>query len=421
MEANSQHEFHPDAESLNAFAEHALEEQERGEVLKHLAVCGRCRQVVALAWDAAGVEAAVRVASPAARPAIVQPNTWWRRWRLVWVPTAVVAAFAVASISVYIRQTGQHDANIKIAEQTPTQGKGPASVPPQPIESEAAPPPTAPAPAAPVPRAANALKAERSGAETRRQRQEAAAPSAMSRELEVTGRAEPAPLPAAAASSAEAPGLVGEGLLAGGKPTLYKTPAAAAWQEAQKQQEQKKLQAGPLAVHGQMFGAEAAAPANDHGANKGALPSSAQVVVLNSEAEMQAAPVTSFGGFERSRPATIIAGAEKSIHLPSSLPSVSIASADHRMLAIDEAGALFVSEDSGRTWVRVPPQWSGLAKVVRKQTAGQGSAEEAPATERPEKPSADTGGAPSPAAVFELLNDKGQTWMSTDGMTWTAK
>ena len=49
MSATSQHGFHPDAESLSAFAEQALEGRERGEVLNHLAVCGRCRHVVALA------------------------------------------------------------------------------------------------------------------------------------------------------------------------------------------------------------------------------------------------------------------------------------------------------------------------------------------------------------------------------------
>ncbi len=53
MTATSQHGFHPDAESLSAFAEQALGERERAEVLAHLAVCGRCRQVVALAREAA--------------------------------------------------------------------------------------------------------------------------------------------------------------------------------------------------------------------------------------------------------------------------------------------------------------------------------------------------------------------------------
>ena len=53
MSARSQHGFHPGAESLSAFAEQALAERERAEVFAHLAVCGRCRRVVALAREAA--------------------------------------------------------------------------------------------------------------------------------------------------------------------------------------------------------------------------------------------------------------------------------------------------------------------------------------------------------------------------------
>jgi anti-sigma factor ChrR (cupin superfamily) len=49
MNVRDQHEMHPDAETLSAFTEQALNSKERGQVLEHLAACGRCRQVVALA------------------------------------------------------------------------------------------------------------------------------------------------------------------------------------------------------------------------------------------------------------------------------------------------------------------------------------------------------------------------------------
>jgi hypothetical protein len=116
MTATSQHGFHPDAESLSAFSEQALNERERMEVLAHLAVCGRCRQVVALAREAADageVTAAARLRKTNA------PDSWWKQWRLVWVPTAVVAAFAAASISVYIERSDRHGPDTKIAEQNP--------------------------------------------------------------------------------------------------------------------------------------------------------------------------------------------------------------------------------------------------------------------------------------------------------------
>src|ERR1700758_4633344 len=41
---------HPDADVLAAFAEQALPAPERDDVLQHLAMCGDCRDVVALAF-----------------------------------------------------------------------------------------------------------------------------------------------------------------------------------------------------------------------------------------------------------------------------------------------------------------------------------------------------------------------------------
>jgi hypothetical protein len=45
-------EIHPDADSLTAFAEQSLADSERGQVMEHLARCGDCRDVVALALPA---------------------------------------------------------------------------------------------------------------------------------------------------------------------------------------------------------------------------------------------------------------------------------------------------------------------------------------------------------------------------------
>src|ERR1700689_562347 len=43
---------HPDADALTAFAEHSLSTLERDVVLEHLARCGDCRDIVALALPA---------------------------------------------------------------------------------------------------------------------------------------------------------------------------------------------------------------------------------------------------------------------------------------------------------------------------------------------------------------------------------
>ncbi|HZZ15642.1 MAG TPA: YCF48-related protein [Candidatus Sulfotelmatobacter sp.] len=45
-------EIHPDADLLTAFAEQSLGKSERGQVMEHLACCGDCRDVVALALPA---------------------------------------------------------------------------------------------------------------------------------------------------------------------------------------------------------------------------------------------------------------------------------------------------------------------------------------------------------------------------------
>ena len=43
---------HPDADVLTAFAERSLPKREQGVVLEHLARCGDCRDIVALALPA---------------------------------------------------------------------------------------------------------------------------------------------------------------------------------------------------------------------------------------------------------------------------------------------------------------------------------------------------------------------------------
>ena len=73
-----------------------------------------------------------------------------------------------------------------------------------------------------------------------------------------------------------------------------------------------------------------------------------------------------------------------------------------RMLAIDTAGALFLSMDAGNHWEHVTPQWTGRAVEVRRQMA-----------------SSDMEAVPT--KFFELLNDQSQIWLSTDGKTWIAK
>ena len=111
----------------------------------------------------------------------------------------------------------------------------------------------------------------------------------------------------------------------------------------------------------------------------------------------------------------------KPMQLPSGLASVSIASRGHFLLAIDKAGALFLSEDRGVTWERITAQWTGRAVAVRRQVAANDATQTAPAAQNGTtgNSSAGSGAASPPPVLFELSNDKNQMWVSTDGRTWT--
>jgi hypothetical protein len=66
------------------------------------------------------------------------------------------------------------------------------------------------------------------------------------------------------------------------------------------------------------------------------------------------------------------------------------------MLAVDFAGAVFLSRNAGKGWKRVKPAWPG--KVVQLITLDEPSQ--------------------TPAAVFQLTTDSDAAWLSRDGNHW---
>ncbi len=89
---------HPDADLLTAFAEQSLIESERGQVMEHLAHCGDCREVVALALPATDDVAMMKPARAA--------RSGWLAWPAVrW---GVVAAGVLLVTVVGVRQLKQH-------------------------------------------------------------------------------------------------------------------------------------------------------------------------------------------------------------------------------------------------------------------------------------------------------------------------
>ena len=81
---------HPEAEVLTAFAERSLPEREREIVLEHVARCGECREVLALALPE--TEAAASAPSPVRTPWLAWPAL---RWGLVTAGGLAIAAFGV--------------------------------------------------------------------------------------------------------------------------------------------------------------------------------------------------------------------------------------------------------------------------------------------------------------------------------------
>jgi hypothetical protein len=111
---------HPDADALTAFAERSLPERERGVVLEHLARCGDCRDIVALALPATeSVEMATR--APARR---------WLTWpalRWGFIAAGIVAIAALGIVQYQRRPEGmasKSPARVDVAANEAASGGG---------------------------------------------------------------------------------------------------------------------------------------------------------------------------------------------------------------------------------------------------------------------------------------------------------
>ena len=402
MKATSQYELHPDAELLNAFAEQALAGGERDVVLRHLAECSRCRQVVTLARDAADADVASKAAAPDVRHRPIQANTWWKQWRAVWIPTAVVAAFAVTSIAFYLRQTEQHETGIRMAKLTPDQNAKPAQAPP-PAEQLKAVPPAALAPATPAAKTAKARPQTSS--------------TGLRERVMIVPSAPPPPAPSLPGQESPMQTFAGSGFLHGNRPD-FNGPSASAQLQAERKEQKERQQSEARVLHGAMFAAKASSPAAENGEQRSA---SEQVAVSAAQPEMRLAPIPHFETLQSAGAGALATDAMRPIRLPSSLPAISVAASGKVSLAIDRAGALFISQDQGHTWQPVAQQWIGRAVSVRRQTALPEAAPQPPDAKKQPEPAAAAGPVSLPASFFEIVNDQSQVWWSADGRRWTAE
>ena len=393
MNSTSQPDFHPDAESLNAFVEQALAEPERLRILGHIASCSRCRQVVYLAQEAAsGEETPAHAAAPAFRPAIL-----WTSWRFAWVPAAAMAA--IVTLVIFLHRP-QPVPNTQVARVAPlSQGAVP-----EPFSQKPAGTGTAQSPV-------TASRAAKKTSSAPARISSEAFPLATAPSVEPVARAPPA---AESQAAAMPPGTSEERLSAQEAAAQFKPEAADAARQSQHD-------AGALvsnATTARMTPVRMKSTAGPAPASRNLT-----VVAAAPPIEMKAAPL---GSFDRaSQPSIGGALAPGTPHLPSGLAAVSTATAQHRTLAIDQVGALFLSEDSGQHWELIVRQWDGRAVEVRIKPVWSGlfaASASSDAEEHGTNQPAVGNPAPSfpPAAVFEIVNDRGMIWASVDGKTWKA-
>ncbi len=414
MSATSHHEIHPEAEILSSFAEQALSAKEQGDVFRHLAVCGRCRQVVALAREAASAE----VAAP--RHRVARPRIWWRSWGLAMAPVAV--AMATALVAVYVHERSlEKSAEVARLERQRVVEKTPAlpQAPPRP-SAHAAPPET---PHSAPEKTKKAELPERVG------RPEMAEPLAPVAEPEETAAAPPPEISAGMLPPRGGP-VVNPEFERRRKPDEASPPTQAAPDdkapaEAAAHEEERKEHAEEEAEERRKFAAKAQMPGGEHGSGSGA-PGSGSAgntePVDASAQQSETQPASAAGNLQLHKMRSMVdrTAGSYALHLPGGQPAVSSASTDHRTLAIDESGDLFLSEDSGAAWRKVKRQWTGRAVAVRRHANTVDTTGVTPAPETREKPAA-LGNLSQPETVFELVNDQNQVWISEDGRIWTAQ
>lgn len=399
MSATIQSGMHPDADSLTAFAEQLLPPAERDQILAHMSTCSRCREVVFLALHAAS-EGQPSPKTPAAAPA-----AWFNAWKWMWIPAAAFAGFIGIAVVQHFRHAAEStqmtaklshtDAlrSTEIAKSTPANTQ------------------QAPRPKAELKRQQTTrTSAERDDTQLQADKDETKQQLEEKESVEQRGLAGGA----TGGPTLVSPGLSGgsvHGTMARKKSSPYDGPVAANQFQQQNQAQQNLAQQN--AVQQNVHSGDANKPAM-----ASAAPASASQTVTVQAKTMELAPTAAPAAppqasstplsdqkFDVASGAVAGLGKAKKVSLPNGLGVLSVASEASRTVALDTAGALFLSEDRGKHWQPVPTQWSGRAILVRtRPVETQNGALQAPLTTR-----------------FELVNDKLQTWVSYDGKTWTAQ
>jgi len=399
---------HLSPDQLSAFAENVLPEHERLAALTHLSACEDCRQVVFLAQQADP--------TPVIPPATEIPRRSWLSLPQIFAAGgAALACTLILALIVHLRPgqnqpappvtTAQVQPLPSLAPQLPAPATPPqapankipstSSKPSQPLpkilstDSLDAPPAPAPKPAqVQMAQPSAVMGAMGAGTATNRTEAKMADKQSLSYDSLNSGAtfaaAPPPPPPGAAAPMA--------------------IPATRAAKERQRS-----------AIQG-------TAKAQSNSSAESVTVEAANATVSTVDAtSIQDLPIA---GRDVTNLAALKPGVVGLRKLPSKNPIVSQLNAGSRTLALDTAGALFLTTDNGKHWHAVTPQWAGKAVQL--------SFAPSPARLYLNQPQSQTqipsqsNGAPQqqtqqtliPTAGFQLSTDTGAVWISTDGLTW---
>lgn len=445
MNPMAQSGTHPDADLLNAFAERALPEADRVQVLGHLAECAHCREIAYLAQATAEEETV---------PATVihsQPQPGWfsaalARWRVALIPAAALAAVGGVVLWVQLHSASRP---VEIAQlATPAHKTAPAPPAPLPQPPVAGPDQSKTESATPgTPSLATRAGAVKWSPEDR---QKAPAPRPTLTQQDHLAAVDSAPaVPGRAQAGTRLDGR--SAALTGFAPLR---PTGAEGTPPYLPAQQQSVAVYPEGRPALVAPAPARAPTS--------VPPSPGI--LNVHGEIVTAPAlgpsqVAFQSLQQAEPVPPamnglpVLRLAKRAKLPSGLNTVSSAVLLNRLVAIDSAGAVFLSQDGGKRWEPVRPQWRGKAIEVqapqqpayRLMSAAENRNREMPpnpaqasvepmqentnnappppvpaltVSSSPAPPSEAKPVLPGPPMLFKLVTDHHKVWVSPDGKTW---
>jgi Putative zinc-finger len=416
MNQTTQSGNHPDAESLNAFAEQALTPTEREQVLAHLATCGRCRQVVYLAQQTAGVES--RATEPAAssqQPVSLSPPSrpqfnWLAGWRLAWIPVGVLAGIVGIAVLQHARHTQPEPQLADNARREQLQRR---VAPSQSKDKDAS--------------TTDRPRFEAKKVDSLRPRLDAppveAKPSPKSAGSPTRTTLSTPPTLQVRSAEVSRPEAAVAGLLKSERDVAQETGSGSGSNvvarlkgpRAPEQQQQQLAYQQPQTARLAAAGNSKTTPVDSVAVAKDAAKQANSSPAANAPAPIAPLAIEPFARNENKvTSSTNLASLEdwkaKSTVLPNGMAALSVTTAQGRTIAIAPSGEVYLTEDSGRRWVLVVRQWTGRAVLVR---AVQSSATNSTGSSL----HGEAAGGPR-AAVYELVNDNLQTWVSSDGRTW---